>query len=171
LAGDRIEVMPSADTPLTADLSSLPVQPARIAFRQGSLTDDLSDLAAVRLRGSRCRACGIALFGWRRRCENCGSAELGHEVYSSRGTVWSWTVQRYPPPAPFHAAAPWSPRPIAWIDLDEHGPRVLGPVRHDPDLMRVGLRVLLRCAVEWCDEGRDVVSYAFVSKALGAGEQ
>jgi uncharacterized OB-fold protein len=163
-------MMPSADVSMTANRSSLLSQPGRIAFMRGLLTDDLSDLTAVRLRGSRCRTCGIALWGWRRRCENCGSAELGDEVYSSRGTVWSWTVQRYPPPAPFHATTPWTPRPIAWIDLDEHGPRVLGPVRYDPDLMRVGLRVLLRCAVEWRDEGRDVVSYAFVNEAPGAGE-
>lgn len=136
--------------------------PARVPFRAGFLAGDLDDLAAVRLSGSRCRRCGIALFGERRRCENCAATDVRAEVFRERGTIYSYTVQRFPPPKPNAVPEPWSPRALAWIDLDGDGPRVMGVIAGDPDNVKIGAGVALRAQVGWVNaEGQEVVDYAF----------
>lgn len=136
--------------------------PSRVPFRAGFLAGDLDDLAAIRLAGSRCGRCGIALFGERRRCENCASPNVRSEIFSARGTIYSYTVQRYPPPEPNAVSKPWSPRALAWIDLADGGPRILGVIAGDPDFVTIGAGVELAAKVGWLDaEGREVVDYQF----------
>lgn len=142
---------------------------APLPFRAGFLAGDLTDLASVSLAGSRCNACGIALFGQRHRCENCSSADLSHGAFAQTGRVHSYTVQRYAPPPP-HALStdPWQPRPVAWIDLDDGGPRVLGPISCPPEEVSIGMAVRTRCQVGWHDaEGRPVIAYGFLPSSDG----
>jgi len=47
---------------------------------------------------------------------------------SRRGTVWSYTENRYPPPAPYPAADPFEPFAIAAVQLEAEGLIVLGKV-------------------------------------------
>jgi uncharacterized OB-fold protein len=132
----------------------------RVPFKRGFLTEPLDDLASVRFAGSRCRACGVALLGVRRRCENCASRDVDPVEFESSGVIYSVTVQRYPPPLPFAAPTPWVPRAVAWIDLDRHGPRIMAPVAGAADEPRIGSRVRFAFAVGWSDDaGRDVISY------------
>ncbi len=135
----------------------------RVPFRAGSLAGDLSSLETLRLAGSRCRDCGISFLGERHRCENCSSKNVVHEVFAAEGTVYTYTIQRHPPPQPNSLPSPWAPRPLAWIDLDGNGPRVLGPIGCDVDEVKIGSRVRLVCDVSWTDgEGHEVVAYKFV---------
>jgi uncharacterized OB-fold protein len=135
----------------------------RIAFAPGFLAGDLSAPEQVLLAGSECAECGIVLFGERQRCENCSSRALRHRQFSRGGTVFSYTVQRYRPPEPNGLSGAWSPRAIAWVDLDDAGPRLLAPVLGDPAEIRIGSRVSLRCTPDWLDdEGQEVVAYSFV---------
>jgi uncharacterized protein len=151
-------------SPITAAAAVIRARPTdrRVPFQDGFLAGDLLDLAGLRLAGSRCRECGIALWGVRRRCENCASQQVETEVFAAEGVVHTFTVQRYAPPRP-HAlgADTWVPRPVAWVDLDG-GPRVLAPLACPADAVAIGLRVRLRCTVGWVDEQeREVVDYRF----------
>jgi uncharacterized OB-fold protein len=142
----------------------------RVAFKRGFLTEPLDDLSAVRFTGSRCRDCGVALLGERRRCENCASRNVEQTTFETRGVVHSVTVQRYPPPAPFVGPTPWVPRAIAWIDLDGRGPRIMAPVSGPADAVGIGARVRVEFVVGWSDEeGREVVSFVFHPEGAGAG--
>ena len=47
---------------------------------------------------------------------------------SRRGKVWSYTENRYPPPAPYPAADPFEPFAIAAVELAAEGLIVLGKV-------------------------------------------
>jgi len=133
----------------------------RVPLKAGFLTDDLADLSAVRFVGVRCEECGITLLGRRRRCENCSSRQVREETFASGGVVYTFTVQRYPPPPPHVGPTPWVPRAVAWIDLD-HGPRIMGPIAAPIDDVRIGMRVTAEFLVGWRDEkGRDVVSFLF----------
>jgi hypothetical protein len=141
-----------------------------IAFREGFLAGDLSRPESVRLAGSRCGDCGIALFGKRHRCENCSSKNLAHTAFSSHGVVHSFTIQRYPPPKPNACPEPWSPRPLAWVDLADQGPRIMAPIDCDPEQISIGSAVTLQCGVAWRDaEGHDVMAYKFVLSPRSAG--
>jgi len=135
---------------------------SRVPFRSGFLAGDLTNLAGVRFAGSRCRECGVTLLGRRRRCENCSSRSIVDEVFGTRGVVHSFTVQRYPPPLPFTAPQPWVPRVIAWIDLEGHGPRILGPVSGLAERVEIAQAVLAEFHVAWRDDhGREVVAFVF----------
>jgi len=131
-------------------------------FAPGFIEGDLANLAAARLKGSRCRDCGVVLLGSRARCENCSSKSLDREICSATGIVYTFTIQRYAPPLPFRASFPWRPRPIAWVDLDESGPRILAPIACAPEVIKIGARVELFFEVGWVEESsEEVIIFGF----------
>ena len=75
------------------------------------------------LLGFRCRDCGICVFGPATFCQGCTSGNLEPVELSQRGTVYSYTVVRVPPPG-------W-PGPVPYVlgqvELPE-GPQVLGEI-------------------------------------------
>ncbi len=144
---------------------------ARVPFRIGFLNGDLRNLESVRLAGSKCSDCSIVLFGERHRCENCSSKNITSMTFRKNGVVFSYTVQRYAPPKPNACPDPWVPRPLAWIDLDDGGPRIMAPVDCDPNSIAIGSAVTLCCEAGWTDHnGCEVVAYKFLlASAQGAG--
>lgn len=134
-----------------------------VPFRAGFLAGPLEQPEGLSLAGSRCTACGIALFGQRHRCENCSSATLDPVTFAGTGVVHTYTIQRYAPPPPHSLPTdPWQPRPVAWVDLDDNGPRILGPLTCLPDAVWIGMKVAVECHVAWHDaQGRPVIAYRF----------
>lgn len=140
----------------------------RVAYRPQTLAGDLDDLSTVRFQGVHCRQCGVALLGIRARCENCASADLEGRAFAISGSVYSFTLQRYPPPAPYTFRGKWTPRPVAWVDIDD-GPRILTPLDCAEGEVGIGTRVGFSFVVGWRDQaGRDVV--AFTARPCGEGQ-
>jgi len=138
------------------------VDKKRVPFKPGFLTENLEDLTKVRLTGSRCNVCGIALLGKRRRCENCTSLDLNDIVFGSLGKVYSYTIQRFAPPSPHAGPNPWVPRALAWVDI-ECGARILAPVTTSSEQMAIGMTLRLVCEVGWTDKtNQEVITYRFV---------
>ncbi len=84
-----------------------------------------------RLLGARCTECGTYLFPPRAgACPNpdCASVELETAELSRRGTIWSYTENRYPPPPPFPVTEPFEPYALAAVQLAAEGLVVLGQV-------------------------------------------
>ena len=133
-------------------------QPFAIDF----LIADALDRERIRMVGSRCGDCGVALLRRRHRCENCASKNVADEVFSLDGSIYTFTVQRFRPPGDSIGPDPWVPRPLAWIDLADDGPRVLGIVEADVDELTIGLPVRLVAMPGWRDDdGNPAVGYAF----------
>ncbi|MGA7050193.1 MAG: Zn-ribbon domain-containing OB-fold protein [Mycobacterium sp.] len=89
------------------------------------------DAGQPHLTGSKCPQCGTYVFPPRENnCPNpaCDSDTLGAVALSRRGTLWSYTENRYPPPAPYPAPDPFEPFAIAAVELTEEGIIVLGKV-------------------------------------------
>jgi uncharacterized protein len=83
------------------------------------------------LIGSKCPDCGTYVFPPRENnCPNpsCASDTLESVALSTRGTLWSYTENRYPPPAPYPAADRFEPFAIAAVELADEGIIVLGKV-------------------------------------------
>jgi uncharacterized protein len=90
-----------------------------------------TDPDAPHLIGGRCTECSTFVFPPRAAgCPNprCTGEVLDQVPLSRRGTVWSYTENRYAPPAPFPAADPFEPYALAAVELADEGLVVLGKV-------------------------------------------
>jgi uncharacterized OB-fold protein len=131
----------------------------------GWFTTDASGLP--HLIGGKCPQCGTYVFPPRaNNCPNpaCDSDELEPVALSRRGTVWSYTENRYPPPAPYPAADPFEPFAIAAVELADEGLIVLGKVV-DGTLaadLRVGMQMELTTMPLFTDDdGTERMVYAW----------
>lgn len=72
------------------------------------------------LLGSRCRDCGIANFPAGKSCMACSGQNVQIEELPRRGTLWTWTVQRFMPKSPYHSdETPETFRPygVGYVEL------------------------------------------------------
>lgn len=94
-----------------------------------------------RLLGARCRSCGTPYFPAPSHCRNpaCSGSDLEALAFSGTGTLWSYSVANFAPPAPHKFDAPFRPYVIGVVDLDA-GLRVVGQLVGEASGMRVGDR-------------------------------
>lgn len=135
-------------------------------FAPGFITGFEAGTDSARLIGVSCNDCGISLFGVRDYCENCGSSQLDRIELGTTGEIYSYTVQRAPPVAPF-AMGPsdrdeWEPRPIGYVDLPD-GVRLLSILDGPMDSIQIGATASLSVEPGWEDEeGNTVLTYKFM---------
>ena len=91
-----------------------------------------SDEAGIpHLIGARCPGCRTYVFPPRAgKCPNpeCAGDDLEPAALSRRGTLWSYTENRYQPPPPYPQADPFEPFAIAAVHLATEGIIALGKV-------------------------------------------
>src|SRR5690606_13345561 len=83
------------------------------------------------LVGASCPQCGT--YGVPPRANHCPTPpcagdELEPGPWSRRGTLWSYTENRYAPPPPYPAPDPFEPFAVAAVALADEGLIVLGKV-------------------------------------------
>ena len=120
------------------------------------------DSSRPALLGTRCTACGTYFFPRETRfCRNpaCDGTELEEVPLSRRGKVWSFTDNRYQPPAPYMSADPFEPYVIAAVELAEEKMVVLGQVAAGTsvDQLRVGQEVELVLDMLYEDDDHNYV--------------
>jgi uncharacterized OB-fold protein len=116
-----------------------------------------------RLLGSRCASCGTPVFPKAAVCRNpdCAGGDMQDAQFGPDGTVWSFTVQHYPPPPPAKYDEPYTPYAMALVDLDD-GLRVLARMANAPDEVRVGAPARLVLERLYTDgAGNDVLTWMF----------
>lgn len=151
----------TAPAPVPADASAAPGgAPAPRPVVQG-LFQGLGDEA--RLLGSRCRGCSALYFPRSLGCRNpaCTDREIEDTSLPRSGTLYSYTVQSYRPPALFRMDD-WSPYALALVDLPG-GLRVMGMLTDGPvTALRIGMPVELTTEALYRDEaGCEVHTYKF----------
>jgi uncharacterized OB-fold protein len=116
------------------------------------------------LIGTKCLSCGSYFFPKRPYCNNpeCTDKRVEEALLSTRGTLYSYTVQYYPPPLPFRYNEPFVPYGIGYVELPEEI-RVAGILTvNDPEKIKIGMDVELVVEELYKDEqGREVVTYKF----------
>jgi len=118
----------------------------------------------ARLLGSRCVTCGTPYFPRSTVCHNpdCSDSKMEDAAFGPRGTLWSCSVQNYPPPPPAKVDQPYTPYALGVVDLAD-GLRVVGRIQAgDPGSLRVGGEVELVIGA-LCHEpdGVELVSWMF----------
>lgn len=94
----------------------------------------------ARLLGSRCTTCSTPYFPRATHCHHpdCTSSAITDAEFGGRGTLWSYSIQSYPPPPPARYDEPYVPYALGVVDLDD-GLRVVGRVdTDDPSSLIVG---------------------------------
>ena len=114
------------------------------------------------LIGSRCVKCGEVTFPVNAFCPQCCTETTEPIALSQRGTLYSFTVQRFRPPPPYRGPQEFRPFGVGMIELSE-GLRVTALLAdNDLDALRVGMEMELIVTKLFEDEmGRDVLGYKF----------
>lgn len=116
----------------------------------------------VELIGARCGTCGETHFPPQVSCRRCGGADLTELRLARRGVLWSWTIQRYPPPSP-----PYRPRgeefvPFALGYVELPGEVIVETLLDvtDFDQLRIGMPMRLTAIEEPTADGQ-AMTFAF----------
>jgi len=117
-----------------------------------------------RLLGSKCAACGTPYFPKSPVCRNpdCAGSSMIDATFGPEGTLWSYSVQHYPPPPPAKYDQPYVPYALGLVDLED-GLRVLARICVDDlESLRVGAALRLVLERLYTDQdGNDVITWQF----------
>ena len=97
--------------------------------------DDTLWVEGPQLVGSRCRSCGTTVFPRQRSCPRCTLSDNEDRLLPTHGTLWSFTVQGFPPKAPYAGPFPYG---VGYVQL---GDEVIVEARlteSDPSRLRIG---------------------------------
>ena len=125
-----------------------------------------SDAGQTCLVGSRCERCGEVTFPVANACPRCGDEDVTIKVLPRRGTLWSWTVQTFPPKSPpFIGAGPtedFVPFGVGYVELPGTVIVESRLTESDPSRLRIGMELeLLLVPCGRNAAGDDVITYAF----------
>jgi uncharacterized OB-fold protein len=122
-----------------------------------------------RLLGGRCPSCGASFFPkqWS-FCRNpaCEGDELDDVELSTRGTLWSFTDNRYAPPPPYPAREPFEPYGVAAVELAEEQMVVLGQLAAGTDVAGLAVGREMELIVEPLYESDDAVHTVWKWRAI-----
>ena len=122
---------------------------ARVPVIEGMFREEAD--GSGRLLAGRCPTCGASFFPkqWS-FCRNpaCEGRELDDVELSTRGTLWSFTDNRFAPPPPYPAAEPFEPYGVAAVELADEQMVVLGQLARGTDVGSLSLGQTMELIVE-----------------------
>jgi uncharacterized OB-fold protein len=136
---------------------------------EGLFTDE------PRLIGSRCTDCGIVTFPAQESCPRCASTAMESHLLASRGTLWAFTTQDFPPPSPPYAGPTGSdfvPFGVGYVDLGDVKVETrlteshLQRLRHGMEMKLV--LVPFRRHDDGDGDGDEIVTFAFAPVEAGS---
>ncbi|EHB59230.1 protein of unknown function DUF35 [Mycolicibacterium rhodesiae JS60] len=116
------------------------------------------------LLGRQCGQCAETAFGRDDdTCQRCGSIDLSDVDLGERGTLWSFTVLRNPPPGNRRTSRPEPlPQPLGLVELDGAPVRVMARVDVPVERLVIGLPLTLTASQLYTDDdGAAVIGYSF----------
>jgi uncharacterized OB-fold protein len=119
---------------------------------------------APQLIGSRCTACQEVTFPAQRSCAACTSDRTKDILLSRRGTLWTWTIQSFPPPSPPYIpiADEFVPFGVGYVELAE-GLRIESRLtENDAEKLKIGMEMelVIEKYLE-ADDGSERMTFAF----------
>jgi uncharacterized protein len=116
---------------------------------------------APRLIGSRCRRCGVVAFPRQDSCQACMSLDVEEHLLAREGTLWTFTIQCFPPKSPPYAgsADEFEPYGVGYVELGGEV-RVEGRLtERDPERLAIGME--MEVTLVPAPGGGDAVTFAF----------
>ncbi|MEM0954920.1 MAG: Zn-ribbon domain-containing OB-fold protein [Pseudomonadota bacterium] len=117
------------------------------------------------LLGSRCGDCGRATFPAQSSCPACCSTNVSVETLPNRGTLWTWTIQRFMPKTPYNSGESqetFQPYGVGYVEL-AGGVRVEGRLlENDPAKLRIGMPMdVVFYPFREDEDGTTVINFGF----------
>lgn len=81
----------------------------------------MAEKTAIVLEGSRCTVCATVAFPAGVMCSKCATPTAAPLDLSTRGVLWAYTIQRFPPKSPPYVppAGGFTPFAVGYIELPE----------------------------------------------------
>jgi uncharacterized OB-fold protein len=141
----------------------------RIPVAEGVFTWPSED---PHLIGSRCLTCGNHMFPVQSGCPRCTGERTETVELATRGTLWTWTVQGFPPKAPPYIgdADPKTFRPfgVGYVELPGQVKVEARLTEADPAKLRIGMEMqLVIVPLSTDDDGNEIVTFAFAPVDAG----
>lgn len=119
-----------------------------------------------KLIGSRCDDCGNHMFPQQGSCPKCAGTSTSPVELSTEGTLWTWTVQGYPPKAPPYKgdADPktFEAFGVGYVELPDEVKVETRLTVADPDHLQIGMPMQLTLVPLYTnDDGDEVLTFAF----------
>lgn len=119
-----------------------------------------------RLIASRCTECDNHMFPTQSGCPRCSGSSTEEVELGRTGTLWTWTVQGYPPKAPPFAgnvdAATFEPFGVGYVEIDGKVKVESRLTLADPEDLEIGMELeMVIDALYVNDDGDEVVTFAF----------
>jgi len=126
-----------------------------------TLTED-----GPRLKGVRCRQCDNHVFPFQKGCPKCTSDDVEPVELGTRGTLWAWTIQGFPPKSPPYLGeadpTKFKPYGVGYIELPGQLKVESRLTIADPTALKSGMEMALVGEVIGQDaDGNDLVTFAF----------
>jgi len=118
----------------------------------------------ARLIGSQCARCDTVAFPSQPSCPKCTSVDVTQRPLARRGTLWSWTIQCFPPKSPPYAVddpGAFEPYGVGYIELPGEVRVEARLTEADPDRLLIGMPMELTLVPAPGGETRGTVTYAF----------
>ena len=106
------------------------------------------------------------MFPTQSGCPKCTGNETETVELANRGTLWTWTVQGFPPKAPPYAGPTdpkhFQPFGVGYVELPGEVKVETRLTESDPDVLRPGMEMELTLVpFRTDDDGNEVVTFAF----------
>ena len=119
-----------------------------------------------RLIGSKCTSCGNVMFPTQASCPKCSGVTTEETHLGRTGTLWTWTVQGYPPKSPPYAgdASPktFEPFGVGYVELPGEVKVETRLTIADPEELQIGMEMEMTLIPLFTnDDGQEVMTFAF----------
>lgn len=122
--------------------------------------------AGPRLLGSKCTDCGTYAFPPQKSCQRCSGINTEATNLGTRGTLWTFTIQGFPPKSPPFIGdadlATFKPFGVGYVEIPGQVKVETRLTESDPSKLKIGMEMELVVDVLKTDaDGNDIVTYAF----------
>ena len=138
-----------------------------MALTQVSIRDDILELSdeGPRLIGMRCIDCDNHVFPYQTGCNRCTGTNVEKIQLGTRGTLWAWTIQGFPPKAPPYLGevdpAKFEAYGVGYVEIDGQLKVEARLTESTPEKLKVGMPMELTTYSLCEEDGHDVVTFAF----------